>query len=80
MMSVVIAAAIVVVMMPISAPIIMSPIVLSAPIAISPIATTIVDDGRGSIVAGRLVDYGGRGRTPAEWIEIDVELYPGISG
>ncbi len=75
MITVVMAPSIVVVMMPLS-----PPFVMAVPIVISPISMTIVDDGRGSVKTGRFVNDGRRGWTPAEWIEIDVELYAGIRG
>jgi hypothetical protein len=75
MITVVMAAAIVVAVMPLS-----PPFVMVAPIAISPITMTIVDDGRRSVTAGRFVNHRRRGRSPAERIEIDVELYARIRG
>jgi hypothetical protein len=64
---------IIAVMMPLSPFAMMMPMVgtrfvMAAPIAVAPIAMTIVDDRRGCMIAGRLVDDGRRRCAPPEWI------------
>jgi hypothetical protein len=48
------------------------------PVTISPTPVAIIDDGRGSVIAGRFVNDGGRRPAPAEWIEINIEMYSRI--
>jgi hypothetical protein len=64
---------VVVVVMPFS-----TPVVTSMPVTISPTPVAIIDDGRGSVIAGRFVNHGGRRPAPAEWIEINIEMYARI--
>lgn len=54
------------------------PIVAPMPVVISPITMSVVDHGRRSVVARRLVHDRRRRWAPAERIEIEVDLYASV--
>ncbi len=54
------------------------PIIAAMPVVSSPITMSVVDHGRRSVVARRLVNDRRRRWTPAERIEIEVDLYASV--